>query len=58
MNDLAKKLELALKEIERLNQENQLLKQKLAELTKDETEVNNFSPPKEYCMSEPFAKST
>ena len=43
MNDLARKLELALKEIERLNQENHQLKQKLAVITKDDSEAVNFS---------------
>lgn len=37
MKDLETKLELALKEIERLKQENHQLKQKLADITKDDS---------------------
>jgi superfamily II DNA or RNA helicase len=57
MNDLARKLELALKEIERLNQENHQLKQKLADITKDDSEDVNFSLPHvAIVMNEPIVK--
>ncbi|BBH22429.1 helicase [Paenibacillus baekrokdamisoli] len=43
MKDLEKRLVLALKEIERLNQENHQLKQKFADITKDDSETIGFS---------------
>lgn len=43
MKDLEKKLELALNEIERLNQENHQLRQQLADITKDDFEM--IEPP-------------
>jgi hypothetical protein len=42
MKDLERKLELALKEIESLIQENYQLKQKLADITKDDSEITSF----------------
>lgn len=45
MKDLERKLELALKEIERLNQENHQLKQKLANISKSNSEIADLSRP-------------
>lgn len=45
MKDLERKLELALKEIKRLNEENQQLKQKLAALTKENSESTSSICP-------------
>jgi hypothetical protein len=45
MKGLESKLELALKEIERLNQVNHQLKQKLADITNDDSEITGLSRP-------------